>query len=268
MSYQDQITTKIRTAVNDHIETLKLEHPEFLITKQWKVMFDDGFVPGHVSLPVVTGSKKGKHLVADVEFMVPESLEIDLDEIELTLRDEPFQYKKIVSSPAIDEPLGLINDIIVGVNNFLSEMNLTQSRPMVQKLNIGSSPHINPLKVNSILPSSHEIGEVRDRIRSSGILPDWLKSVSNRDVYDQLIDKIAEGYVQYTKDSGKDVSLSAFIKLYEDYLKREGKLNDYCKYKAQLVTLDEKGHCTEAYCSKKPYNRACEHSVLQFGTKQ
>jgi hypothetical protein len=138
---------------------------------------------------------------------------------------------------------------------------------MVQKLNIGSSPHINPLKVNSILPSSHEIGEVRDRIRSSGILPDWLKSVSNRDVYDQLIDKIAEGYVQYSKDSGKDVSLSSFIKLYEDYLKREGKLFDYCKYKAQPITLDEKGHCTEAYCSKKPYNRACEHSVLQFGKK-
>jgi len=266
MSYQDQITAKIRTAVNDHIEKLKLEHPELLITKQWKVMFDDGFVPGHVSLPVVTGSKYGKYLVADVEFIVPENLEIDLDAIELTLRDEPYQNKKrVVTSPAIDEPLGLINDIIVGVNNFLSEMNLTNSRPMVQKLNIGSSPHINPLKVNSILPSSHEIGEVRDRIRSSGILPDWLKSVSNRDVYDQLIDKIAEGYTEYSKT--KDVSLSSFIKLYEDYLKREGKLNDYCKYKAQPITLDEKGHCIEAYCSKKPYNRACEHSVLQFGKK-
>ncbi len=266
MSYQDQITAKIRTAVNDHIEKLKLEHPELLLTKQWKVMFDDGFVPGHVSLPVVTGSKNGKHLVADVEFMVPENLEIDLDAIEVTLRDEAYQNKKkVVTSPAIDQPLGLINDIIVGVSNFLSEMNLTQSRPMVRKLNIGSVPNTNPLKVNSILTSSHERGEVRDRIKSSGILPDWLKSVSNRDVYDQLIDKIAEGYTEYSKTKG--VSLSSFIKLYEDYLKREGKLFDYCKYKAQSISLDEKGHCSEAYCSKKPHNRACEHSVLQFGKK-
>jgi hypothetical protein len=272
MSYRDQIIERIKDAVNNHIEKLKSEKPELRLTKQWQVIFEDGFTPGHVTLPVVTNSKKGKHLVADVEFIVPDNLEIDLDEIELSLRDEPFKQKKVVVTPALDQPLGVLNDIIVGVNNFLSELTFSV-KPMQS---FGPVTHMNPqqssspqmpssLKVNAGNYNLQDINEVRDQIRASNMLPEWLRSISNRDVYNTLIDKIAEGYVQYVKT--KFVSLQEFFKLYEDYLKREGKLYDYCKYKAQVVTLDDNGYCTEGYCSKRNYNKTCEHSILQFGKK-
>ena len=62
MSYRDQVTTKIRDAVNQWLDRLKKEKPELQLTRQWKIQFDNGFVPGHTSLPVVTGSKKGKQI--------------------------------------------------------------------------------------------------------------------------------------------------------------------------------------------------------------
>jgi hypothetical protein len=267
MSYRDQIIERIKDAVNNHIEKLKNEKRDLRLTKQWQVVFSDGFAPGHVTLPVVTNSKKGKHLVAEVEFIVPENLEIDLDEIELSLRDEQFKQKKVVVTPTLDQPLGVLNDIIVGVNNFLSELSFSAiPGQAVKKVNLAPSPQmLNSLKVNAGTYNQHDIHGVRDQIRSSNMLPEWLISISNRDVYDTLIDKIAEGYVQYVKT--KSVSLQEFFKLYEDYLKRENKLYDFCKYKSQPVTLDDDGYCQEGYCSKKSYNKHCEQSILQFGKK-
>jgi hypothetical protein len=269
MRYRDQVTAKIRDAVNQWLDKLKKEKPELQLTRQWKIQFADGFVPGHASIPVVTGSKKGKHLIAEVGFIVPDNLEIDLEDLELSLLDEPFKQKKQqVVQPAIDQPLGVLNDIIVGVNNFLSELSFTSiPGQAVKKVNLTPSPQmINRLKVNTGSNNQQDIGDVRKQIRASNMLPEWLRSISNLEVYNSLIDKIAEGYVQYSKTS--NVTLPEFFKLYEDYLKKEGKLFDYCKYKAQAVDLDDNnGQCLESYCSKKPFNKQCNQAIAKFGTK-
>ena len=269
MRYRDQVTAKIRDAVNQWLDKLKKEKPELQLTRQWKIQFADGFVPGHASIPVVTGSKKGKHLIAEVGFIVPDNLEIDLEDLELSLLDEPFKQKRQqVVQPAIDQPLGVLNDIIVGVNNFLSELSFTSiPGQAVKKVNLTPSPQmINRLKVNTGSNNQQDIGDVRKQIRASNMLPEWLRSISNLEVYNSLIDKIAEGYVQYSKTS--NVTLPEFFKLYEDYLKKEGKLFDYCKYKAQAVDLDDNnGQCLESYCSKKPFNKQCNQAIAKFGTK-
>jgi hypothetical protein len=282
MSYRDQVTAKIKDAVNQWLDKLKKEKPELQLTRQWKIQFDNGFAPGHTSLPVVTGSKKGKHLIAEVRFIVPDNLEIDLDDLELSLVDEPYKEKKVqVLQPSVDEPLGVLNDVIVGINNFLSELTFSSS-PVLPVTPRGMHSTVIPmagnqasqlirssgLKVNGGFGSASQssIEDVKDRIKSSMMLPDWLKSINNMSVYNALLDKIAEGYVQYSKTS--NVSIPDFLKLYEDYLTKEGKLFDYCKYKAQAINLDEgNGHCQEGYCSKKPFNKICDQSIKKFGKK-
>jgi len=270
MSYRDLITSKIKDAVNEWLEKLKLEKPTLHLTRQWKVIYSkDGFTPGHVSLPVVTGAKKGKHLIAEVGFVVPDNLEIELDEIELSLRDEPFKIKpEPVSIAPVSEPLGLLNDIIVGINSFLSELSLgplhTSSKPMPTLVTPNKSGF--GLKINHPVVPQHDVNEIRERIRSSHELPVWLRAIGNKEIYGALIDKITEAYVQYVNKQGKKVSLVEFFKMYEEYLKREGKLYDYCRYKAQPVELED-GLCQEGYCSKKPFNTSCEQVVLKFGKK-
>jgi len=269
MRYRDQVTAKIRDAVNQWLDKLKKEKPELQLTRQWKIQFENGFVPGHASIPIITGSKKGKHLIAEVGFIVPDNLEIDLDDLELSLLDEPFKQKRQqVVQAAIDQPLGILNDIIVGVNNFLSELSFTSiPGQTVKKVNLTPSPQmINRLKVNTGSHNQQDIGDVRKQIRASNMLPEWLRSISNLEVYNTLIDKIAEGYVQYSKTS--NVTLPEFFKLYEDYLKKEDKLFDYCKYKAQPIELDKNnGQCLESYCSKKPFNKQCNQAITKFGKK-
>ena len=85
--YRKAITERIKESVNNWIETLKKEQPELLLTKQWQVIFPKGFNEGYNILSVVTGSKKGKHLVAQVEFVLPRDLELDFDDLELVVKN-------------------------------------------------------------------------------------------------------------------------------------------------------------------------------------
>ncbi|MCP4370451.1 MAG: hypothetical protein GY797_20420, partial [Deltaproteobacteria bacterium] len=132
--YKYQITERIKDAVNDHIEDLKTKHTELLLTKQWNINFPKGFRSGHSTLPVTTSCKKGKYLVGEVQFLLPDSLELDMDSIELVLKDELFnksQEERTKNShrdrqkpQPIDEPLDALNDIIINVNEFLQSLNL------------------------------------------------------------------------------------------------------------------------------------------------
>ncbi|MEE9167916.1 MAG: hypothetical protein V3U24_10720, partial [Candidatus Neomarinimicrobiota bacterium] len=125
-SYKQEITERIKDSLNRWIEELKKSHPELLLTKQWRTLFPRGFTEGNNVIPVVTGSKKGKHLVAEVQFVLPESLELDLDAMELTVKNEPFEEKEKEASPVpIDEPLDVLNELILGVNDFLQSLNLS-----------------------------------------------------------------------------------------------------------------------------------------------
>ena len=274
MSYKDQITHKIKDAVNSWIDKLKEECPKLHLTKQWKIDYINGFIPGHTTIPVVTGSKKGPYLVAEVEFVVPEDFQLDIDSIELTVKNEPYKkIKKIKVSPApVDEPLSVINDMILGMNTFLSNLDMgkiTPQHPTSYPHTTGLAGSGSNIKVNTgpafSRQGTDDIVLVRKEIKSSKHLPEWIKNISSKEVYEALIDKISEGYVQY-RSKGNPVTFKEFFKMYEEYLKKDGRLKDWCKYKSKPVELNEKGWCQEAYCSKKPWQQICKYSTLKFGS--
>ena len=80
--YKQQITLRIKDEINRWIDELKEKDPDLLLTKQWSIHFPKGFKAGFNSLPVITNSKDGKYLVGEVGFVLPESLELDMDSIE------------------------------------------------------------------------------------------------------------------------------------------------------------------------------------------
>ena len=273
MSYKDDITSRIKDAINDWVNRLKEQKPELHLTRQWKLVHDNGFVPGYFSIPVVTGSKTGRHLIGEVGFQISSDLELDLEDLEFIQKDEPYKgEKKVETIRPITEPLDLLNDILIGLNGFIANLSIPAT-PSIARIespfDVKNVPlQVNPIRVRTQPMESQDINEVKLQLKHRTVLPEWLRTISNSDVHDKLLDKIAESYLQYRGDAGNQVTMQEFLEMYEKYLKREGKLYDFCvSYKAKSIELDDKGHCTEAYCSKKPFNKACEHAGLKFGSK-
>ncbi len=96
--YKKHITERIKDRVNHWIEELKSKHPELLLTKQWRILWPKGFIEGQNVIPVVTSSKQGKYLVGQVQFVLPQDLELDMDVVELVLEDEPYEADREVST--------------------------------------------------------------------------------------------------------------------------------------------------------------------------
>jgi len=69
--YQESITLRIKEPVTRWIAELQAREPELLLTKQWQILFPRGFKAGFNCLPVLTGSKHGRRLIAEVEFVLP-----------------------------------------------------------------------------------------------------------------------------------------------------------------------------------------------------
>ena len=286
-SYKKAISEKIKESLNNWIDKLKLEHKELLLTKQWQIQFPKGFSEGHNVLNVVTGSKKGKHLVAEVQFVLPSDLELDFDDIELILKNEPFRERKtrtkVKHAPLpIDEPLDQLNDIVLGVNSFLTSLNInlpsaTQIKGFNPINNQRSALNVKPMFTNdqkimpteTILPFSEDnnlIDKVKDEMLKSSYLPEWLKTIESRDTWHSLMQKLAEGFIHYQKNIGKAVDLKEFFEKYEEHLIENDKLYHFCKYKSKPVILDSNGWCNETYCSKMPYRSKCSYATLKFGT--
>ena len=80
--YKTQITQRIKDGLNTWIGELKTKHPELLLTRQWHLIWPRGFEEGHNTVPVVTSCKEGQHLVAEASFVLPSSMELDLDALE------------------------------------------------------------------------------------------------------------------------------------------------------------------------------------------
>ena len=286
--YRKAITERIKESVNNWIETLKKEHPELLLTKQWHVLFPKGFSAGYNCLSVVTGSKKGKHLVGEVQFVLPSDLELDFDDIELVLKNEPYKEAKketetkVVPVP-IDEPIDVLNNMIKGVNSFLGSLNLNiPETPTFTGFNQLTEKQQPPVKVAPLLSTTTQkpmeaappfkpadenlVEKVKNTMLKSEYLPEWLKTIESRDVFETLMQKLADGFVHYQQKLGKAVDLKEFFDKYTEHLKETGKLYYHCKYKGKPVEHDSKEWCLESYCSKKPYRSPCSYSTLKFGT--
>ncbi|MHA1170280.1 MAG: hypothetical protein ACTSRU_20835, partial [Candidatus Hodarchaeales archaeon] len=190
--YKLQITERIKDSINKWIEELKSNHQELLLTKQWNVLFPKGVVSGHNVIPVVTGSKNGKHLVGEVQFKLPDNLELDLDAIELILKNEPYkkesEKKKTASPVPLDEPLDVLNELIVSVNQFLQGFNvpdIKNTNPVRPLFHQGSKPIFNQKTIP--LQNMKGIESVRREIAQSPYLPEWLKTIDSYEIREELI---------------------------------------------------------------------------------
>jgi len=282
--YKHQISHRIKDGINDWIDKLKAEQTNLLLTKQWQVIWPKGFKAGQTVIPVITGSKKGKHLIGEVQFLLPEDLELDYDAVELVLKNEPFKIQKIKAKTAIpgplDEPIDVLNNLVLGVNEFLNSLNLnipaaqTNKAFPIQQPSIRVTPTISatPNILGAAPPLSdgdvNLIEQVREQMLKSQYLPEWFKTIRNKEIWDTLLSKLAEGFIHYQKKIGHAVDLEDYFQLYTDHLKEAGKLHTYCKYKSQPVSLDSSGHCNESYCSKKPYHATCSYATLKFGQQE
>lgn len=280
--YKKLITDRIKDEVNKWIDEIKSKSPDLLLTKQWRIIFPKGFQTGHNALPVVTGSKQGQHMIAEASFVLPDDLELDINNVELVLKNEPYkEINKIPSPVPIDEPLDIVNDLVVGINQFLQQLNI--NIPSVSSTTfLAAEQHsdfkvaINPLNHkmnvirNGLSVTNHNddnlIDKVRKQMLQSPYLPEWFKTIESQHIWDELLNKLAEALLHYQKQLGRAVDLKEFFEKYTEHLQKQGKLYPYCKYKSKPIALDENGHCMENYCSKKPYNAPCPLATLKFGT--
>jgi len=267
--YKSQINNQIKDAVNQWIEDLKVKHPTLLLTKQWNVHYPKGFHAGNNIIPVVSGSKKGKHLVAELNIFLPDNLELDLNSVELVLKNEPYMQEKKLSASGrtrpIDEPLDTLNDIILSVNQFLQNIHLPESL----SVNRAVSPQkITPqskqvhIKQNS---APANVDEVKKELLYSPALPEWYRTIESPSVKADLAQKLAESFVSYQQQTGRKIEFVEFFNIFTEHLKTQNKLHHYCRYKGQPVKLDSNSFCTESFCSKKPYNSVCNQTTLKFG---
>ena len=281
--YKQQISRRIKDGINDWIDKLKAEQNNLLLTKQWNVLWPKGFKAGQTVIPVVTGSKKGKHLIGEVQFLLPDNLELDYDAVELVLKNEPFKIQKTKAKASIpvslDEPIDVLNNLVLGVNEFLNSLNLNipaaqtaKPFPIQQPSRVTPTISANPTMLGAAPPLAggdvNLIEQVREQMLKDKYLPEWFKTIRNKEIWDTLLSKLAEGFIHYQKKIGHTVDLEDYFRMYTDHLKEAGKLHNYCKYKSQPVSLDSSGHCNESYCSKKPYHATCSYATLKFGQQE
>ncbi len=272
--YKKMITERIREEVNRWIEELKEQHKELLLTKQWRILFPKGFTPGHNSIPVVTHSKEGQHLVAEIQFVLPDDLNLDVNDLQLVLKDEGFQE---TASPAsqkkpnlvpVDEPLDMLNRIVIGINEFIAGIGVrptgtASSRPIFLAGTSNVSSCTAPVRI--VGSDNSDLEGIKRNMINSALLPEWIRSIESKATYDEVLNKLASAFQQYQRQTMGRSDLGEFFAKYTAHLLNAGHLHHYCTYKGKPVELNETGYCQEAYCSKKPFNDKCNISKLRFG---
>ena len=272
--YKTQITERIKTGINDWIGELKIKHPELLLTRQWRALWPRGFNEGHNTVAVVTSCKAGQHLVAEASFVLPASMELDLDALELSLKDAA--YAPGAGEPtthAANDPLGTLSSLVQGINGFLESLAGKQV-PVVSSDPLSViKPHpfaaASPLSIqrpweSHALQDITQVEDIREAMRKSPYLPEWYATISSQKVADDLLTRLAEGYL-HQRSLGRTDGLKDYFELYTAHLKKENKVYEHCSYKGKAVKLDDRGFCTESYCSKKPFQAVCPRSSLRFG---
>ncbi len=271
--YKKLITDRIREEVNRWIEELKEQHKDLLLTKQWRILFPKGFTPGHNSIPVVTHSKNGQHLVAEIEFVLPDDLNLDVNDIQLALKDEGFHEDAIPAAQKkpnlvpVDEPLYMLNRIVIGINEFIASLGVRSGGTVTSRPTFlsGTSTASNSTTVRVLGSENSDLEDVKRRMINSAQLPDWIRSIESKATYDEVLNKLAVAFQQYQRQTMARSDLGEFFAKYTAHLLNVGHLHHYCTYKGKPVEMNERGYCQEAYCSKKPFNDKCNIPKLRFG---
>ncbi|MCB9059051.1 MAG: hypothetical protein H6627_10825 [Calditrichae bacterium] len=271
-SYKSVLQEHIKEALNDWISDLKEKQPELLLTRQWQLLFPKGFTPGQNIIPVVSGSRQGRHLVAEVLFVLPDNLELDLQAVELLLKNEPYKTAKKKQSPKslpFDQALDTLDAMISGINRFLSDIQIFPNPTPTPSLKLPPSPSaMEPVKTVNI-KQMHPWQDVppaaiREQFLNNDNLPDWFQTITDSTVKGRLLDSMVQAFVHY-RQHNPTLSIKEFIRLYSEKLLKQEKLYPYCPYKAKAVKLNDEGHCLESYCSKKPFREVCPVAGYKFG---
>lgn len=271
--YKKLIMERIREEVNRWIDGLKEQHPDLLLTKQWRILFPKGFIPGHNSIPVVTQSKNGQHLVAEIQFVLPDDLNLDVNDIQLALKDEGFQEAAIPATQKksnlvpVDEPIDMLNRIVISINEFIASLGVrpagsVSSRPVFLG-GISTTSNSDPVRILHSEPS--ELEDIKRRMINSAVLPEWIRSIESKATYDEVLNKLAIAFQQYQRQSMGKADLSEFFSRYTNHLLNAGHLHYHCPYKGKTIEVNERGYCQESYCSKKPFSDKCNVAKLKFG---
>lgn len=264
--YQKPILDRVKSRINEWLETLKQKAPELLLTRQWRIVWPSGFQQGQNTMPVITSCKDGEYLIGEIQLVLPPSLELDLEAVELVLKEEPNKGTgKVQSVPSINDPLDLLNDLVVGINSFLSGMPLQpMAMPDSEHRSVFAPLKVQPLSGQPTVLSDQHVA-LKEKIAKSPHLPEWFKSIESRDVAQAVLSKLAEGYAQYNLRKGYTTPLSEYFEDYTEALLKQNKLHQHCPYKGRGVEMDYQGHCKEAFCSKKPHSSPCSVPHLRFG---
>ena len=225
-------------------------------------------------MAVVTSCKAGQHLVAEASFVLPSSMELDLDALELSLKDEayaPGALERI--DPKANDPLGTLSSLVQGINGFLESLAGKQSIATSPTTHIATKPSLfssaSPLSIqrpweSPALQDITQVEDIRQAMVKSPFLPEWYATISSQKVADDLLTRLSEGYL-HQRSLGSTNGLKDYFEQYTTYLKKENKVHEFCSYKGKPVKFDDKGWCLQPFCSKKPYQDVCPRATLRFG---
>ena len=269
-NYKKQITDRVKQSISDWITQQKTEHPDQLLRSNWKIHFPKGFSAGQNTLPVLTPAKGGKRLVGEVGFYLQDDLVLNVEETELTLKNEPYREKKKkkneVEVKSIDSSLDVINNIILSASEImasLSGMSTSVNRPQLPKF--GS-----PIKssIESPMVEKAATDEVTNTVRLMLLhpdLPEYVRTIQDKTVRDRLLEKMSEAYLHYSNTMNRQIDLPEFFDLWTKQLDDDGRIHTHCKWKGIPIELDNNGWCTEYNCSKLPYRSKCPQTTYKFG---
>ena len=269
-NYKKQISDRVKQSISDWIAGQKSAHPDQLLRSNWKILFPKGFIAGQNTIPVVTPSKGGKRLVAEIGFYLQDDLVLNVEESELTLKNEPYSEKKKkkseVETKSIDSSLDVINNIILSASEImasLSGISTPENRPQLPKF--GS-----PVKSSLVSPLVEKAptDEVTKTVRLMLLhpdLPEYVRTIQDKTIRDSLLEKMSEAYLHYSNTMGRNIDLPEFFDLFSKQLKEQGRIHPCCKWKGIPITLDDNGWCQEFNCSKLPYRAKCPQTTYKFG---
>ena len=270
-NYKKQLSDKVKQSIVDWISRLKIEHPNQLIRSNFKILFPKGFKAGQNTIPIVTPAKKGKRLIGEIGFYLLDDLVLNVDEVELTLKNEPYKEgrnkkEQTASVKSIDSPLDVINNIIVSASELmgsLSGMGGPVNKP--QSPRFGSPVKASPLGVLVDKAPTDEVSKTVRLMLLHPDLPEYVKTIQDRTVKDRLLEKMSEAYLHYSNTMSRHIDLPEFFELWTKQLDDDGRIQTHCKWKGIPITLDDNGWCTEYNCSKLPYRAKCPQTTYKFG---
>jgi hypothetical protein len=249
--YQSRIAEAVKSKIDARVQSLRGKYLD--LSENWHIVFPDGFRPGENVLPVITANGSSQHLIAELRFTLNNTLDLDIGKVDIVDRDEQYHAER---NGDLNDSLDLLNDIVVSLNDFIQGLDkqltlfpVTSGRSVAVKgkTDVGNTDVI------------------RENLATSSALPQWFKEIADDEIKEKLLEKLADAWLQYQKSTLEPVTLKGFFEKYTEHLKNRGHLYHFCTYKGKPVHLSDQGLCTEAYCSKKPYNNPCSLATLKFG---